>query len=125
MLGPLLLFAAAVAMMSTLQTALAGSTTDELTHVRRDSEKELLAQGFANIAVGVIGALPSSGSTTRSKINLDAGGRTAMSRVVFGGGLLLALEYGLQYMALRFAVRNLTWLSRETANGGLARFRSH
>ncbi len=100
MLGPLLLFAAAVAMMSTLQTALAGSTIDELTHIRRDGEKELLAQGVANIAVGLIGALPSAGSTTRSKINLDAGGQTSMSRVVFGGGLLLALAYGLQYMSL-------------------------
>jgi SulP family sulfate permease len=99
-LGPLLLFAAAVAMMSTLQTALAGSTIDELTRVRRDSEKELLAQGAANIALGVIGALPSAGSTTRSKINLDAGGRTAMSRVVFGGVMLLALAYGLQFMSL-------------------------
>ena len=98
--GPLLLFAAAVAMMSTLQTALAGSTIDELTRVRRDSEKELMAQGAANIALGVIGALPSAGSTTRSKINLDAGGTTAMSRIVFGGGMLLALAYGLQFMSL-------------------------
>ena len=100
MLGPLLIFAAAVAMMSTLQTALAGSTTDELTHVRRDSERELLAQGVANISVGVIGALPSAGSTMRSKINLDAGGNTSMSRVVFGVVLLLAMAYGLQYMNL-------------------------
>ena len=100
MIGPLLLFAAAVAMMSTLQTALAGSTTDELTRVRRDSERELLAQGVANISVGVIGALPTAGSTMRSKINLDAGGNTSMSRVVFGVALLLALAYGLQYMSL-------------------------
>jgi SulP family sulfate permease len=100
MIGPLLLFAAAVAMMSTLQTALAGSTTDELTHVRRDSERELLAQGVANISVGVIGALPSAGSTMRSKINLDAGGKSAMSRVVFGGMLLLAMAYALQFMNL-------------------------
>ncbi|HQR19727.1 MAG TPA: SulP family inorganic anion transporter [Burkholderiaceae bacterium] len=98
--GPLLLFAAAVAMMSTLQTALAGSTIDELTRIRRDGEVELLAQGVANIGVGVIGALPSSGSTMRSKMNLDAGGKTSMSRLVFGVTLLLALEYGLQFMSL-------------------------
>ncbi|HTN48297.1 MAG TPA: SulP family inorganic anion transporter [Burkholderiaceae bacterium] len=99
-LGPLLLFAAAVAMMSTLQTALAGSTIDELTRVRRDGERELLAQGAANIALGVIGALPSAGSTTRSKINLDAGGSTAVSRIVFGVALLLALAYALRFMSL-------------------------
>jgi SulP family sulfate permease len=99
-LGPLLLFAAAVAMMSTLQTALAGATIDELTRVRRDSERELFAQGLGNVAVGVIGALPSAGSTTRSKINLDAGGKTSMSRVIFGVTLLAALAFGLQFMSL-------------------------
>lgn len=99
-IGMLLLFALAVAMMSTLQTALAGSTLDELTHKRRDSERELLAQGVANMAVGAIGALPSAGSTTRGKINIDAGGATAMSRLVFGMALLLALAYGLQFMSL-------------------------
>jgi SulP family sulfate permease len=98
--GPLLLFAVAVAMMSTLQTALAGSTIDELTRVRRDGEAELLAQGFANMGVGVIGALPSAGSTMRSKMNLDAGGKTSMSRVIFGVTMLLALAYGLQFMSL-------------------------
>jgi SulP family sulfate permease len=99
-LGPLLLFAAAVAMMSSLQTALAGSTIDELTRKRRNGERELFAQGMANVAVGVIGALPSAGSTTRSKLNLDAGGTTGMSRLVFGIALLGALAYGLRFMSL-------------------------
>jgi sulfate permease, SulP family len=98
--GPLLLFAAAVAMMSSLQTALAGSTIDELTRTRRDSDRELLAQGVANVAVGIIGALPSAGSTTRSKLNLDAGGTTGMSRLVFGVTLMLALAFGLRFMNL-------------------------
>jgi SulP family sulfate permease len=99
-LGVLLLFAAAVAMMSSLQTALAGSTVDELTHKRRDGERELLAQGVANVAVGIIGAVPSAGSTMRSKINVDAGGKTGASRLVFGVALLLALAFGLQFMSL-------------------------
>jgi SulP family sulfate permease len=99
-IGPLLLFAAAVAMMSSLQTALAGSTVDELTHKRRNGERELLAQGLANVAVGLIGALPSAGSTMRSKINIDAGGKTGMSRLAFGIALLLALAFGLQFMSL-------------------------
>jgi SulP family sulfate permease len=99
-LGPVLLFAAAVAIMSSLQTALAVSTVDELTHSRRDGEREILAQGMANVAVGIIGALPCAGSSTRSKLVIDAGGRTAMSRLVFGIGMLLALAYGLRYMSL-------------------------
>jgi SulP family sulfate permease len=96
----LLQFAVAVAMMSSLQSALAGSTIDELTHKRRSSERELFAQGMANIAVGVIGAPPGAASTTRSKLNLDAGGATTMSRIVFGVSLLVMLALFLSYMNL-------------------------
>ncbi len=96
---PLLQFAAAVAMMSSLQTALAGSTIDELTRKRRTSERELFAQGISNIAVGVVGALPSAASTSRSKLNLDAGGTTRLSRLFFGVALLLALAPGLRFMS--------------------------
>lgn len=100
LIGPLLVFAALVAMMSTLQTALSASTVDELTRTRRDGDRELLAQGVANVAVGVIGGLPSAGSTTRSKINIDAGATSSASRLVFGLGLLAALAFGLQLMKL-------------------------
>jgi SulP family sulfate permease len=99
-LGPLLLFAVAVAMMSSLQTALAGSTIGEMTRRRRDGEREIYAQGVANVAAGLFGALPASASTTRSKLNLDAGGASGMSRLVFGVGLLLALAVGLRFMNL-------------------------
>lgn len=97
-LWPLLQFAVAVAMMSTLQTALAGASIDEITRKRRYSERELFGQGVANVAVGMFGAPPSSASTTRSKLNLDAGGETAMSRLVFGASLLVALSVGIQFM---------------------------
>nr|MCU0952248.1 SulP family inorganic anion transporter [Burkholderiaceae bacterium] len=55
---PLLLFAVLVATMSTLQTALSGSTIDEMTRTRRDPQRELFAQGLANVGTGLIGALP-------------------------------------------------------------------
>ena len=77
-------FAAAAAFVSSLQTALAGSTIDELTHQREDRGRALLAQGVANVAVGFIGGLASAGAVGRSKVNVDAGGITAMSRVFFG-----------------------------------------
>jgi SulP family sulfate permease len=95
---PLTLFALLVATMSTLQTALSGSTIDEMTRTRRDPRRELLAQGLANVGTGLIGALPAAGSTMRSKINLDAGGRTRMSRLAFGAALLLVLAIGLRFM---------------------------
>lgn len=98
MAGPVLLFALVVGTMSTMQTALAGSTIDEMTHTRRDSTRQLFAQGVANVAVGAVGGLPSAGSTTRTKIVIDALGQTAIARLFFALGLLLSLLMGLRVM---------------------------
>ena len=92
-------FAAAIAFVSSLQTALAGSTIDELTHQRNDRGRALLQQGVANVAVGFMGGLASAGAVGRSKVNVDAGGRTGMSRLFFAIGLLLALAFGLPLMS--------------------------
>jgi SulP family sulfate permease len=91
-------FGAVMAFISGLQTALAGSTVDELTHARRGLGRELFAQGAANMLIGTIGAPAAAGAVGRSKINLDAGGRSGMSRVIFGVGLVVALVIGLRYM---------------------------
>ena len=71
----LIQFAAAVAFVSSLQTALAGSTIDELTHQRGDRGRTMLQQGVANVALGFMGGLASAGAVGRSKVNIDAGGR--------------------------------------------------
>lgn len=99
-LWPLLTFAVAVAMMSSLQTALAGSTVDELTRHRVHGARALFGQGLANIAVGLVGGVPSAASTTRSKINLGAGSRTGVSRLVFAASLALLLVFGLRFMSI-------------------------
>jgi sulfate permease, SulP family len=91
-------FAAAMAFIAGLQTALGSSHVDEMTHSRRNLSREMVAQGAANMAAGFIGALPSAGAIMRSKINIDAGGRTRYSRLFFGIGLVLALLIGLSYM---------------------------
>ncbi len=93
-------FAAAAAFVSSLQTALAGSTVDELMHQRGDRGRTMLQQGVANVAIGFIGGLPSAGAVGRSKVNVDAGGKTGMSRLFFAIGLLLALVFGLRYMTI-------------------------
>ena len=95
----LLQFAAAVAFVSSLQTALAASTIDELMDQRGDRGRTLLQQGIANVAVGLIGGLASAGAVGRSKVNIDAGAVTGMSRLFFAAGLMLGLVVGLPYMS--------------------------
>ena len=93
-------FAVAMAFVAGLQTALGASHVDEMTHRRRSLRREMIAQGAANMAVGVIGGLPSAGAIMRSKVNIDAGGSTEVSRLFFGIGLVLALLIGLAWMRI-------------------------
>jgi SulP family sulfate permease len=93
-------FAVAMAFIAGLQTALGASHVDEMTRRRRNPTREMVAQGAANIVVGILGALPSAGAISRSKVNIDAGGRTRYSRLFFGLGLVLALLIGLAWMRI-------------------------
>jgi SulP family sulfate permease len=71
-----------------------------MTHQRRSLGRELFAQGAANMVIGAFGAPAAAGAVGRSKVNLDAGGRTGISRLFFGGGLVLSLVLGLTYMRI-------------------------
>ena len=93
-------FGLVMAFIAGLQTALGASHVDEMTHRRRNLNREMIAQGAANMAVGVIGGLPAAGAIMRSKINHDAGGTTEASRLFFGIGLVLALLIGLAWMRI-------------------------
>jgi SulP family sulfate permease len=93
-------FAVVMAFIAGLQTALGASHVDEMTHRRRSLSREMVAQGAANMAVGVVGGIPSAGAIMRSKVNIDAGGRTEFSRLFFGIGLVLALLIGLAWMRI-------------------------
>ncbi len=93
-------FGVVMAFVAGLQTALGASHVDELTHKRRNLNREMIAQGAANVAVGVIGGLPAAGAIMRSKVNHDAGGSTEASRLFFGIGLVLALLIGLAWMRI-------------------------
>ena len=93
-------FAVVMAFIAGLQTALGASHVDEMTHKRRNLTREMIAQGAANMAVGAIGGLPAAGAIMRSKVNVDAGGSTAASRLFFGFGLIAALIVGLAWMRI-------------------------
>jgi MFS superfamily sulfate permease-like transporter/CRP-like cAMP-binding protein len=94
----LLQFAVVAALISSMQTALASSTIDELTRRRRDGDREVFAEGVANIVTGALGGLPSAGSTLKTKVALDAGASTRVSRLFFGAFLLIVLVTGLHLM---------------------------
>ena len=88
----LLQFAAAARLYPVCKRRWRVRPIDELTASTQDRGRTMLQQGFANVALGFMGGLPSAGAVGRSKVNVDAGGSTGMSRLFFAVGLLLALR---------------------------------
>jgi len=54
---------------------------DSLTRTEHKSNKELVGQGIANLITGLCGGIAGSGATTATVVNIQAGGRTALSGV--------------------------------------------
>ena len=53
--------------------------SDSLTRSQHNSNKELVGQGIANIITGLCGGIAGSGATTATVVNIQGGGRTALS----------------------------------------------
>lgn len=86
--------ALAIALLATLQSIAAARTLRGPGEARLDPDRELFAQGAANITAACVGALPTSGSLTRSALARSAGARSRLAPAVSGlavAGLLPVL----------------------------------
>jgi len=63
---------------------------DAMTRSRHDSNRELVAQGVANVASACIGGMPGAGQMGATMVNLSSGGQTRLSGVFEGVLALLA-----------------------------------
>jgi len=63
------------------------------TRQRLDTNQELFGQGLSNVAAGLFGAYPVSGSFSRSAVNIAAGARTGFSSVVTGSVVAITLLF--------------------------------
>lgn len=57
---------------------------DSMTHSFHDSNKELRAQGSANILSSIAGGMPGSGTVGATMINMSSGGKTRFSGLIEG-----------------------------------------
>lgn len=55
--------------------------SDSLTRYEHKSNKELVAQGIANLVTGLCGGIAGSGATTATVVSIKAGGRTALAGI--------------------------------------------
>jgi SulP family sulfate permease len=64
---------------------------DNITQTNHDSNRELIGQGIANTASGLLSGLPGAGATMRTVINIKSGGTTPLSGMTHSVVLLLVL----------------------------------
>ena len=78
---------AALLSIDTLKTCV---VLDQMTRSRHEPNRELVAQGAANVASAAIGGIPGAGTMGATLINVTSGARTRSSGIVEGVIVLLA-----------------------------------
>lgn len=90
-LGVMLVDAMVLGMLGCIDSMLTSVIADNLTRTEHNSNKELVGQGLGNIMSGLFGGLPGAGATMGTVVNIQAGGRTALSGVVRVVALCIAV----------------------------------
>lgn len=85
--------AATIAVVASIETLLSVQAVDRLDPLKRHSppDRELLAQGTANLVSGLLGGLPVTAVIVRSGANVAAGGRERFSALTHGMLLLVSV----------------------------------
>ena len=105
--APLMVIDAAVlGMLGCIDALLTSVVADSLTRTEHNSNKELIGQGLANVVSGLFGAMPGAGATMGTVVNIQSGGRTALSGIVRAMVLMLVVLLAAP-LASRFPLRCL------------------
>jgi SulP family sulfate permease len=75
----MLIDAVVLGMLGCIDSLLTSVIADSLTQTQHNSDKELLGQGLGNLISGLCGGLPGAGATMGTVVNIQTGGRTAVS----------------------------------------------
>ena len=82
---------AVLGMLGCIDALLTSVVADSLTRTEHDSNKELIGQGLGNVMSGLFGGLPGAGATMGTVVNIQAGGRSALSGIVRALILMLVI----------------------------------
>ncbi|NES23757.1 MAG: SulP family inorganic anion transporter, partial [Symploca sp. SIO3E6] len=75
----MLIDALVLGMLGCIDALLTSVVADSLTRTQHNSDKELIGQGLGNLASGLFGGIAGAGATMGTVVNIQAGGRTAVS----------------------------------------------
>lgn len=85
---PVALSLAVVGLLESLMTA---TLIDDITNTTSDKNREMKGQGLANIVTGFFGGMAGCAMIGQSMVNMKSGGRTRLSTLVSGVGLLFLI----------------------------------
>ena len=89
-----------LAMLGCIDALLTSLVADSLTRTDHDSNKELMGQGLGNLISGLFGGIAGAGATMGTVVNIQSGGRTAVSGLT-RALILLVVVLGLsQYLSV-------------------------
>jgi len=89
-----------IAVLAAIESLLSCVVADGMVNSRHNSNAELVAQGFGNIASVLFGGIPATGAIARTAANAKNGGRTPVSGMVHALVLLLVLLFLMPYASL-------------------------
>jgi SulP family sulfate permease len=82
-----------IAMLGAVESLLSAVVSDGMIGGRHRSNMELIAQGIANIASGLVGGMPATGAIARTVTNIKSGGRTPVAGIVHALTILLTVVF--------------------------------
>ena len=86
--------AAVLGMLGCIDALLTSVVADSLTRTEHNSNKELIGQGLGNLVSGLFGGLPGAGATMGTVVNIQSGGRSALSGILRAVILMLVILVG-------------------------------
>ncbi len=86
--------------LGSIDALLTSLIADTLTRSEHDSNKELIGQGIGNLVSGLFGGIPGAGETMGTVVNIQSGGRTAVSGLTRALVLLVVVLGFSQYLTV-------------------------
>lgn len=80
-----------IAVLVAMQALLSAVVTDSLIREKHKASMELIAEGIANMILGILGCIPATGGVARSIANVKNGGRTPVAAIFHAVTLLFFL----------------------------------
>ena len=95
----MLIDAAVLGMLGCIDALLTAVIADSITRTEHDPNKELIGQGLGNLASGLFGGIAGAGATMGTVVNIQAGGRSALSGISRALILMLVILAGTRLAA--------------------------